>query len=184
MKRTPVAARIYLLLAAFLLVLPTLSSMYGGYTGKLLIAGDRVKDGPFHQSVVYLVRHDLFGAHGFIINKPLDGSYENAPTLKEIYGGPVSYPGRRKIVAFRESGLASQRELTSEDVREVMGEQFLIRGYAGWGPLQLNYESLRGVWKVIDFDYSLVTETEPGEIWDKAVAKHRLIHPPKPEKGT
>ncbi len=183
-KRTPNAARIYLLLAAFLLALPTLSSFYKGYTGKLLVAGDLIDSGPFHESVIYLVRHDLFSAHGFIINKPLKKSFpypDLDQDLPGLYGGPVQNPEWKRFAVFRNGKFSSLQRSPQNNIRE--GErQFVVSGYAGWGPLQLNFEYLRGAWMVMDFDPGLLFDNDPELIWFKAVAKYRKNHPPEPEK--
>jgi putative transcriptional regulator len=184
MKRTPGAARRYFLLAAFLLVLPTLSSLYKGHTGKLLISGNLIDQGPFYESVVYIVDHELFGAYGFIINKPLEDDVQAAKTdikLPLFYGGPVEYPKWQRIAAWL-SGKKIVLEHLPYEEKDGQSQQFVVFGYAGWGPLQLDFEVARGAWMVMDFDYSLVYETDPEDIWDLAVAKYRAKHPPEPEK--
>lgn len=175
MKITPDAARRYLLLAAFMLALPSISSLYGGATGKLLIATERVADGPFKESVVYIYKHDFFWAHGFIVNKPLDEiSDESYPVY---YGGPVSYDDYKEIVRFYPGGRAYLKEKKKLGDPEEIIE---IRGYSGWGLFQLNLELLRNGWLVLDFDKSLVFETAPEVMWGRAMSKYRSEHPPEP----
>lgn len=49
------------------------------HEGKFLIAPPTLKENNFSQSVIYLWKHDISGASGVIINKPL-----SSPTFKDI----------------------------------------------------------------------------------------------------
>lgn len=171
MKPTPHIARTYLLIAAFLIALPTLASFYNGQTGRLLVAvGQLAEGGPFEQSVVYIVEHNLFSAHGYIINRPmlpheaekiLGGNKVDIPVF---YGGPVGHPSTAAVLTKAEQGILP----IPYEVDIAYEDGWLMFGYAGWGPLQLNYEIVRGGWDVIDFDETLVFETKPGDMWDRA----------------
>lgn len=71
------------------------------YDGKLLVSPPSMRDQRFSKSVIYIWKHDVSGAAGVIINRPLD-----SPTFKDVcaeanfvssqninptlfYGGPV-----------------------------------------------------------------------------------------------
>ena len=44
-----------------------------------------------------------------------------------------------------------------------------IIGYAGWGTGQLESEIEEGSWLAVDFDESLLTETDPDDCWEAAL---------------
>jgi putative AlgH/UPF0301 family transcriptional regulator len=152
LKRTPQAVRIYFLLAAFFIALPSAGKFFHpSLQGHLLVAPADLS-GPFGDAVVYVVRHDVFHAHGFIINKP----QPNAPMIDGqmvYYGGPV---GSESYLNFS----------------DITGERRPYMGYAGWGPLQLDYEVLRGSWHVLPADPDLL-QTSPQTQWQKAISHIR-----------
>ena len=72
-------------------------------TGRLLIASPYLSDGAFMRSVVFIVRHELDGAFGLMINRPTDNRFSNlineildsakARTDDHLFlGGPVPGP--------------------------------------------------------------------------------------------
>ena len=160
MKLTPHSARMYLLIGVFLIALPSIATLYNGHTGKLLIAGSRAQGTVFQNSVVYITKHNLAFAHGYIINIPL-------PDGDGHYGGPVGtndariYMGRDQIgnIVF-----SSAKDESLDDLK-------YLYGYAGWAPFQLDYEMLKGGWSVVDYDQNLVFETPHEQIWGKALEK-------------
>lgn len=171
----------YILLGVFLVALPSMGGLYKGSTGKFLVVTPRMVQGPFQESVVYIVEHDLFHALGYIINKPLD-----AEQMAEVfpggtngrmafYGGPVGYPDRSTVIGNGPDGpILNKRQ---------DGQEYIMAGYAGWTFMQLNYELLRGAWDVIDYDPALMFGTEPAAIW--AAARERVLRerPVKDRKG-
>lgn len=42
-------------------------------------------------------------------------------------------------------------------------------GYAGWGPQQLEHEIEEGSWLAVDFDETLLLETDPDDCWEAAL---------------
>lgn len=173
MKLTPHVARIYILAAAFLIALPTLASLYKGHTGKFLVATHEINPAsPFHRSVVYIARHNLFMAYGFVINKPLSPELLEKKRIESYglpayYGGPVSFPDAAFMLAVGNGGwpvfLKDEKDLAK-------GERYLF-GYAGWGPLQLNYEMARGGWVVIDYEPDFLFGIPSSEVWENARKK-------------
>ncbi len=140
MKLTPHSARIYILLAAFFLALPSLNHLYKGQEGRFLVAHPDQPAGVFQQSVIYIVHHDLFGgARGYIINRPLSGQ-------DAFYGGPLSYPEHTFVMSHQ-------------------GRERKYRGFAGWAPLQLEYEIIRGAWSIRDGDHAVIFSDVPEKIW-------------------
>ncbi len=150
MKLTPHSARRYLLLAALFIALPAFNkTLYPSKSGHLLLS-PAGSSAPFDESVIYIMHHDLFSAHGIIINKPKHDS----PLLDGIvafYGGPVS------------TG-------THLEYYDVTGENRPYFGYAGWGPVQLDYELFRGAWHVIEADADILN-APPETMWRKALEK-------------
>ncbi len=191
MKKTPPDAKLYLLLAAFFLALPAISSLYSGATGKFLVSTDQARGGPFESSVVYVVEHDLFRAYGFIINKPLSEEEiaklnlpTDNPAIPLYYGGPVLYPDFPFIAGIRKNGekigffpdlkntdMSAPVTLADlDELRDLYSAQAYF-GYAGWAPMQLNFEIMRGGWTVVPGDNDLIFNTPPDEIYDEAVRR-------------
>ena len=105
MKKTPQQAKIYLLLAVIFMLIPTIAGLYTGETQRLIVASGKLSDPRFDESVVFIFLHNLSGAVGVIVNKPLSGDeLEKAPSfLKDKnlplhYGGPVDFPGRVMVL--------------------------------------------------------------------------------------
>lgn len=150
MKPTPHSARIYIFLAALFLALPAINkTIYPSKSGQLLVSpvGSAA---PFDDAVIYIMHHDLFSAHGVIINKPQKDAALIGGKIP-FYGGPVS------------TG-------THLDHYDMTGEKKPYLGYAGWAPLQLDYELFRGFWHIIDADADILG-AEPETMWQKAMEK-------------
>ncbi len=189
LRRTPPIARLYLFVAALLLALPGLGRMYEGTTGKLLVATYGVDREPFRRAVVYVVHHDLFGAHGFIVNRPEDRKATSIAghSVPVWFGGPVRpddpsflmdrEPEGKNPWIFPRSGesLEDVETRARVEARLSSGGKFLrgVFGYAGWTVFQLDWERLDGRWAVIDFDPALVFDTPPEMIWSKAMERAR-----------
>lgn len=184
MKMTPHIVRTYLLLAAFLLALPTIGTkFYHGQTGKFLVASENIRYEPFRESVIYISRHNLFGAFGLVINKPID-----MKKLREVYpdlpenvgdlrlGGPVGlYDQATAIYANHpqepEVDRDRDRELSLEELMKLV-ERYphkkVFIGYSGWGPLQLEMEIIRGTWTVVDAPPDIIFEdNNTFDLWRK-----------------
>lgn len=150
MKLTPHSARIYIFLAALFLALPAINkTIYPSKSGHLLVAPIG-SPAPFDEAVIYIMHHDLFSAHGVIINKP----NKDAPLVGgalSYYGGPVS-------------------TTTHLDYYNMTGQNRPYLGYAGWGPVQLDYELLRGGWHLVDATADILS-APPESMWKKALEK-------------
>ena len=176
MKKTPYIAKVYLLLAAFLLALPTIGTKYyPGQEGRFLIASESIRMEPFREGVVYISRHTVFGAFGFIINKPIDlqkleetGVEIPANVEKLMLGGPVEFPDKvfsiyanhpmEPIEEYEEDYDLSLAEVIKRVERYPEKEIYL--GYSGWGPLQLDIEIMRGSWTVIEVPKDIIFKNE------------------------
>ncbi|MCF8495360.1 MAG: YqgE/AlgH family protein [Alphaproteobacteria bacterium] len=192
MTTIPRKARLYILFGVFFMALPGLLSLYHGQTGKILVSTNANRDGPFARTVIYLTRHDVAGAHGVILNKPVD--QEIAPlrnllpelswNVRVFNGGPVEFADARFlmipaektpngfVVAPLEDLRADYPSVISDlESRKNSEPVRLFLGYAGWGPLQLNREIAKGVWDVIEYDPALVRDTPPADMWNRAAEK-------------
>lgn len=138
MKFTPHSARGFFLLAAFFIALPTLGNFYTGQQGRFLIASPAIKSGAFQESVIYVVDHGLFtGARGYVINRPVEGGF---------YGGPLGQADHVYTLYHQ-------------------GESREYHGFAGWAPLQLEYEIIRGSWSVAPGSLDSIFSDDLNRLW-------------------
>ncbi len=190
MKRIPKKARILIFYGAFLIATPSMMSLYHGNTGEFLVAMGGREGDPFHETVIYINRHDLWGAHGVVINRPARAKDFKTPSPERAWkvdlmnGGPVNF-GTSDFLLVPHNGVRHgfwivdiptlrkhQQDFCAQmDRRENTKPLKLFSGYAGWGPLQLNVEFARGAWAAVDYDEDLMFQTPPGEIWKKATKK-------------
>lgn len=135
------------------------------HEGQLLLATNEIPDGPFVQSVVYVLRHDPGGAFGLVLNRPLsNGLYD---------GGPVD-PSRMTVLHTSEVMTENSRRLpppadflaviegagAAEAINKATGphprRHRVFSGYAGWAPGQLDVEIRRGHWIAAPYDEDAV----------------------------
>ena len=178
MRKTPYMAKVYFLLAAFLIALPTIGSQfYNGQTGRFLVASEHLSGGVFGESVIYIVKHNLFGAYGLVINKPLSPEQLEPLALQNIdaviyAGGPVGVTDNFSVlVADDPSHLRdvfiykATSELIDLGQKQYPYQQIYI-GYSGWGPLQLEMEILRGSWAIISEPTDIIFDREGhSDLW-------------------
>ena len=105
MKKNPKQARVYLSLAVIFMFMPAMMKLYTGETQRLVVASGKLSDPHFNESVVFIFLHNLDGAVGVIINKPLsDDELKKAPSfltdkkLPLYYGGPVEFPNHVAVL--------------------------------------------------------------------------------------
>lgn len=183
--------------AAFFLALPGLLKAYDGHTGKFLVAAGP-HEGPFEGTVIYLIKHGFWEAHGVVINRPLNKAElgrafpEIDWNVKFYNGGPVEFGDQNYILLDTEKSgrpeIVSTKDLPSEqfqsfDRRENAQAPKLFVGYAGWGPWQLNQEINAGGWFVVDYDPALLYDTPASEIWDKINQRIRDKKKPRKPRG-
>lgn len=175
MKQTPHRARVYILWAAFFFALPSLAGFYDGYGNNFIIASRNLPNESFHEAVIDLHWHRLWGAHGYIINKRIEASslknlsssaLQGLPppsdTVRYYFGGPVDFPEHHIEVR------------TDEGIN-------IYLGYAGWFPLQLEYEMLKGVWHTVPKDKAAITANDPKTLWNNAIRSIPAASKGKPE---
>lgn len=156
--------------------------------GSLLVANKSMRDPRFSGTVIFMLEYGVNGAVGLIINRPreVDGSkalpgVKGAPDIL-YFGGPVDM-GRIRILIRAASAPPDARHIF-EDVYESpskgllqrlvddkeMAEDFHVyAGYAGWAPMQLEREILKGGWRVLTGDVEAVFSATPAEVWPELI---------------
>jgi putative transcriptional regulator len=156
--------------------------------GRLLVATPPLDDPNFDRAVVYMLEHQPDGALGVVVNRPtgetLDEPLDRWNDLQAspgsvFAGGPVE-PDALIALALSErpveeasdelapiSGRVATADLTSDPVM-VAGQVQAVRvfrGYAGWGPGQLEGEIEAGSWLVLDAQPDDIFDDEPDDLW-------------------
>ena len=163
--------------------------------GQLLIAMPNLADPNFWQAVVLLgVHSDDEGAFGLIINRTLDVDLrevlqelgeEAAPgELPEVFGGGPVQPshgfvlferGLHRVaddeISIAESVVVSGSTETLTRLTQEVGDTrfFLLLGYAGWYPGQLEREIEENSWVIAPFDTSIIFDVPVEERWAAAL---------------
>ncbi len=156
--------------------------------GRLLVATPPLDDPNFDRTVVYVLEHHHEGAIGVVINRPTDESLEDpldrwedlqAPPGSVFLGGPVE-PDALIALAHAKSpvtemsdelspilGRVASADLTTDPaiVAALVKSVRIFRGYAGWGPGQLEGEIEAGAWLVLDAEPDDVFAPAPDHLW-------------------
>jgi putative transcriptional regulator len=156
--------------------------------GRLLVATPPLEDPNFDRTVVYVLEHHDEGALGVIINRPtpeqLDEPLDRWVDLQSspsgvFSGGPVE-PDALIALAYTRLPIAESTDELSPVSGRVVSADLTIdpalvaadleavrifRGYAGWGPGQLELEIEAGAWLVFDPDPGDLFGQEPEELW-------------------
>lgn len=162
--------------------------------GRLLLATPPLVDPNFDRTVVLVLEHNGEGALGLVLNRPseedevpgLDAWFEVASHPAVVFrGGPVETDTLIGLAAADSddraraddagggdgwaplaSGLGTvDLEAEPDDVSAHFHGFRLFRGYAGWGPGQLDDELAEGAWMVLDGIRSDPFTTEPDDLW-------------------
>ena len=192
MKETPRQSKLFFLLAAFCILVPSLMKLYTGETQRLIVASSKMTQGNFAESIVLMFHHGLDGASGVVVNKPLpEAEIEKAPAfIKDkgfslYYGGPVAYPEKVVVFTRTQDGKLNAAELDKEvaknpdylaelvkTAKEGKTEVRVYLGYAGWGILQLENEFRLGVWASSKTEPDWVFyKGDPHDVWMKAISE-------------
>lgn len=157
--------------------------------GKILISEPFLGDEYFKRSVVLLAEHNNEGSFGLIINKPVDillsDIIKDFPTFDApVYlGGPVNTNNLYFIHTlgdFLEDSLEISKGLYWGGDIELIKEMIVLNkistsqikffvGYSGWVSKQLDGELARNSWLVANINAKTVMESDPQELWDKAL---------------
>lgn len=145
-------------------------------------------DPNFDRTVIYVIEHHTDGALGVVINRPtgeplhapLDRWEELQAQPGSVFrGGPVEPDAMIALALAKRpmhetteelapvSGLVVSADLTTDPafVAGQLDAVRVFRGYAGWGPGQLESEIEAGAWLVLDAEPGDVFATQPDELW-------------------
>ena len=160
----------------------------------LLLAMPQLADPNFSRSVVLMIEHGPQGSFGLVINHPspikaselldsLEMSWAGEDSAVVWAGGPVApstgwvlheplgiaAPGQGTISITSSISLSTSpdrlRAIANAPPRYIR----LLLGYSGWGPGQLEAEMSRGAWLHASVDPKLVFDTDPEDIWERAL---------------
>jgi putative transcriptional regulator len=161
--------------------------------GRLLLATPRLDDPNFDRTVIYVLEHHDDGAVGVVINRPSDEALDEpldrwidlqtAPS-SVFEGGPVEDTALIALAAAKDPdvddealtpivGSIASADLTADPalVAASVNEVRVFRGYAGWGPGQLEGEIDAGGWLVLDAQTSDVFTNAPHELWREVLRR-------------
>ena len=158
-----------------------------------LISVPHMNDNIFENSVIYICEHNLEGAMGLIINKPMNNiSFKNKKNINHInsdcfenskmklyFGGPILV---EKTIALHtnelkiESAIAlnnkisiSSGEKIINDVEKNINSNYkLFYGHSGWSSGQLEKEIENGDWLLQSFKIDLLFNLSAEKIWGNA----------------
>jgi putative transcriptional regulator len=152
--------------------------------GSFLIAKPVLKDPSFRETVVLLLQHGKEGAFGLVVNRP--AKVEELP-FPIFTGGPCPADGlvmlhgeaewvesesgaeERQVAPGIFLGDAGCLERASEASAEQPPRFRVFRGYAGWGPGQLEGELAAGAWWVASATGQQLFETPVEELWESVI---------------
>lgn len=203
LRPTPQIARIYLLVAALLLAMPGLCSLYSRYEGKVLVALPMADADPyFARTLVYVGQHDGWGTIGLILNRPLSDEHfamlkkDAPPGFDWRFGGPLDYQNTRFVIFKHEIRpgqevymMTSLQDFATNFPEEwqaiqndpVKKSKFIIfSGYSSWGAGQLEKEIRLGGWGITDFSDDMLSAQEtPLDLWSRILKSVLEVRPPK-----
>lgn len=164
--------------------------------GRLLVAAPSMPDPRFRRTVILMVAHSDKGAIGFVVNRiavrrpireiltalgrPADGV---AGQIAVHWGGPVSpntavvihgpgYDGAGSKPVRGGYWISGSPRILADIGRGKGPARYLFaRGYAGWGPRQLDRELKTGSWIVIPAEPGLVFPKDVGTVWERALKR-------------
>ncbi len=160
------------------------------WTKGLLLAAAPLLDEPtFHRTVIYMLEHNEDGALGLVINRPTEEDrlpgldpwmYELSQPQVVFAGGPVQSNTLIGVATLFETGeqvdpdafVRLTNGLGTVDLNQLPSEiggglhgLRLFRGYAGWGPGQLEGELEEGAWLVVRADSADIFSAHPQGLW-------------------
>lgn len=154
--------------------------------GHLLIASPELRDPNFFHTVVLLVRHNVEGALGLVLNRPLSvrlrqvwKQVEDTECVRndQIYlGGPCEGPlmalhdridlseTEATVGLYFSTDRAALAHLAADAERQVR----FFAGFSGWGAGQLEGELVEQSWLTLPATVEHVFDSEV-DLWDKVV---------------
>lgn len=168
--------------------------MFHSYRGRLLVAMPPLSDPNFDRSIVFMLEHSPDAALGVIINRPTGehvdqlARWMDRTTSPQVVfsGGPVETTalialGRRDPPTAEATGwapLASERHpglgtvnLVDDPTDVPTDDLRIFRGYAGWGPGQLDEEVAVQAWVAVDARAGDLFDAEPLTLWRQVLRR-------------
>lgn len=161
--------------------------------GKILVASRGLGDPNFSETVVLLADHSEKGAMGLVLNRPTEATVSHAfphldrapgRTAPLFIGGPVERGGVLALVRSAAPRPDDQRVIDGVymvGAREPLealiaaGEQTsrfrVYAGYSGWGPGQLDRETLHGSWHVFTAEADVIFDPTPETVWERQIRR-------------
>lgn len=197
MRKTPALGKIYLMAAAFFMLLPSLLNLYTGETGNLIVASGKMSDPNFDETAVYMFDHKYDHAFGLVINRLIPKqdraripAFLRDKDIPVFYGGPAGYPETvailervqdkdgstyLKYLAFDEA-IRENPDFLTQVVKSIQSGEDRYRvyvGFSGWGLLQLEREFGSGVWAStsLDPDWLDYKDLSQKDVWLKALER-------------
>jgi putative transcriptional regulator len=198
-----------LLIVGVLLLMVPYIVVHTGYSGKVLIAAEGTTP-PFDKTLILIGRHNVDGAMGIILNKPLSESQRTklSPFIRDAgipvgYGGPLeatdrifvmeeknpAHPGETPILEISdwdEAVHATPGLLDKIRASIKNGEQRyrVFTGFANWGPLQLETETLlEHRWYAIPAEQDTVFHSNATPSWDVLELREKTKKEIRPDKS-
>ena len=162
--------------------------------GQLLVANPKMPDPRFARTVIFLCRHDITGAFGLVLNRPVDklSAHELLDSLgiksgdvkgefQIRIGGPVqlqsafllhseNFGEEKQICNGHGLALTSSKEILSSLTKDTGPKRsILFLGYAGWGPGQLEHELARKDWSIAPGDQEILFDRNTGSLWRRVL---------------
>ena len=156
--------------------------------GRLLVATPPLEDPNFDRTVIYVLEHHHDGALGGVLNRPTDAPHDEpharwadlqAEPQTVFEGGPVEPDALIALALANQPLIEPTEELSPVSGRVVSADLAtdpafvagavsmvrVFRGYAGWGPGQLDGEIELGAWLVLDAESDDVFAPTPRDLW-------------------
>lgn len=165
-------------------------------TGRLLVATPLTCD-VFERSVVLVLHHDEEGAHGLVLNRPLEATvdvvlpdwqpfvtapgvlFQGGPVGTDTAMGLVSVPGHEKDDAplgtqllFGGIGVVDLDAPAPLVVPELAAFRIFV-GYSGWAPGQLDTEIAQGSWYVVPREPRDAFHDGADDLWREVLLRQR-----------
>ncbi len=167
--------------------------------GSLLVASSKLNDPFFTESVILITTYADHGTVGVIVNKPFPDAAKPPGTPYTLFnGGPLPHQKCMVLHAF-ESWAKSPRPAVAPgtflaspepvapgiymgdglDLKRIMesdgkdaGSYRVIRGYASWGPGQLEAEIEHyGAWHLLPARGTMLWDVDPLKLWASLVPR-------------
>jgi putative transcriptional regulator len=169
--------------------------------GRILLATPPLEDPNFDRTVIYVLEHHDEGALGLVLNRPSPeelgdalqawATMQSDPSLVFV-GGPVEPDALIAIARVRKplpplsedddenethlaplSGDLASADLAADpiEVIDTISALRVFRGYAGWGPGQLDGEIEAGAWLVLDPEPTDLFTDTPDDLWRRVLRR-------------